>query len=344
MPPRYTIRLALSIPSSPVRWPRGWKPALIVVIDTEEEFDWTAPLDREATSVRAMAHAGRAQRIFDEFRIRPTYVVDYPVASQPDGYGPLRDIFNDGRCDIGAHLHPWVNPPHEEEVSLYNSYAANLPLPLAAEKLRRLGEAIEANLGQKPRAYKAGRYGIGDTMIPLLKDLGYQVDLSMAPPFDYSSDGGPDFSQFPSDCHWMGEGTDLLGIPTTGAFAGWAHRAAPALYRAATGRLGSRLRAAGLLARAGAVDRLRLSPEEFTHAEHRKLTRFLLDRGAGVLTFSFHSPSLDPGRTPYVRSEADLSSFLDSLRRYFDYFFGEVGGRAMTAVEVKLLLESEKPS
>lgn len=336
--------LSLPAPNTFVKYPPGWKPTLIVVIDTEEEFDWTAPLDRNATTVRAMAHVGRGQKIFDSYGIRPTYTIDYPVASRPEGWKPLHEIWSDGRCDIGSHLHPWVTPPHEEEVNLYNSYAANLPIPLVREKLRRLGDQIQANFGYRPRAFKAGRYGMSDSMIPVLKDLGYEVDLSTAPPFDYRGDGGPDYTRFPIDGFWMNEGRRLLSLPTTGAFAGWAGGAAPLLYGAATSGIGAKVRAAGILARLGAVDRIRLSPEDFTHAEHRKVTRFLLDQGVGVLTFSFHSPSLDPGRTPYVRTEADLSRFLDSFRKYFDYFFGEAGGRTLTAVEVKRLLENGKAS
>ena len=38
-----------------------------------------------------------------------------------------------------------------------------------------------------------------------------------------------------------------------------------------------------------------------------------------VLMFSFHSPSLAPGYTPYVRSEDDLAQLYDWWRRIFAY-------------------------
>jgi hypothetical protein len=213
-------------------------------------------------------------------------------------------------------------------------------MALASAKLERLGEAIGEAFGTRPRSYKAGRYGIGDAMVPILAEQGFEVDLSTAPPFDYGADGGPDFTRSPLDCFRMGPpGKPLLGIPTTGAYVGWApEELAPALHRAAAGRVGSALRAPGILARLGAVDRLRLSPEAFTPAEHRKLTRFLLARGVGVFAFTFHSPSLEPGNTEFVPDRAALDSFLDSFRRYFDFFLGELGGRAMTAIEVRRAL------
>src|SRR5262245_33737628 len=107
--------------------PHDARPHLFVVVDTEEEFDWGAPYERANTSVTAMRHIARCQRIFDRFGIKPIYVVDYPVASQPDGYLPLLEILRDNRCDIGAHLHPWVNPPYDEPLSVRNSFTMNLP-------------------------------------------------------------------------------------------------------------------------------------------------------------------------------------------------------------------------
>jgi hypothetical protein len=35
--------------------------------------------------------------------------------------------------------------------------------------------------------------------------------------------------------------------------------------------------------------------------------------------FSFHSPSLQPGHTPYVRDEAELDAFYDWWRGVFEY-------------------------
>jgi hypothetical protein len=37
--------------------------------------------------------------------------------------------------------------------------------------------------------------------------------------------------------------------------------------------------------------------------------RVAIGEGVRVLNFSFHSPSLVPGHTPYVRDRADLAAF-----------------------------------
>src|SRR5262250_2430572 len=95
-------------------------PRCVVIIDAEEDFDWSNGYSRQNVSVRSMREIGKVQEVFDMFGVTPVYVVDYPVASQPDGYRPLQEIHASGRCLIGAHLHPWVNPPFDEVVSCRN--------------------------------------------------------------------------------------------------------------------------------------------------------------------------------------------------------------------------------
>ena len=318
--------------------PDGHPPVLLVTIDAEEEFDWAQPFDRRNTAVTSMRGVPHAQVVFDRFGIRPTYVIDYPVASQPAGAGPLREIARDGRCTIGAHLHPWVCPPFDEQVNARNSFPGNLPRELEAAKLQQTVRAIESAFGAPPRCYQAGRFGIGPNTAALLEEQGFEVDFSVCPPFDYSAEGGPDFSRFGCETYWFGERRLLLGIPLTGAYVGWVQGGAHALYRAATTPAARRLHAPGVLARIAAVDRLRLSPEGFTPRHHRRLTEHLLQLGVRVFVWSFHTPSLVPGNTPYVTSEAELGVFLDRFREYFDYFLGEIGGVAMTPMELKAAL------
>jgi len=317
--------------------PPAQPPILLVVVDTEEERNW-GDYDRSQTSVTAMRRIQSAQRLFDSFGIRPTYVIDYPVASQPEGFEPLKEIASSGRAVIGAHLRPWVNPPYVEAVTPYNSYPGNLAAPLEAAKLKILADTIAHTTGARPVVYKAGRYGIGPHTARILADQCFEIDLSVSPAYDYRHDGGPDFSDCSAHPYWFGPESRLLEIPCTGGFVGFLSGGAPRLHRLAANPSLRWTRLPGILSRLGALDRLRLSPEGFGPRDHRRLTRALLDRGVRVLTFSFHSPSLEPGCTPYVRSEAGLTAFLDSCRRYFDFFLGELGGVSMTPLELKRLV------
>ena len=169
-----------------IRLPRETPPQLVVVVDTEEEFDWNAEPDAGANRVTAMEHIGRVQDIFNEYGIRPCYVIDYPVASQSQGYSLLREYAQKGQCEIGAHLHPWVNPPQEEPLSRSNMYPGNLNKSLERQKLQILRDTIQENFGSRPVAYKAGRYGFGPNTTGILQELGFDIDLSICPPLDSS--------------------------------------------------------------------------------------------------------------------------------------------------------------
>ncbi len=322
-------------PSDYCNIPAHEKPRLLVVIDTEEEFDWSGNFSRGNTSVQSMQWIGRVQTIFDEYGITPVYVIDYPVASQPNGYEPLADIHRDQRCIIGTHLHPWVNPPFEEIVNRKNSFAGNLPMTLEKTKLLVLTECIEEHFGRRPTVYKAGRYGVGPHTTTILEELGYEIDLSVCPYMNYASEEGPDYSEYSPWPFWFGKEKQLLELPLTVGYTGWLRHLGPALHPLVTNAFLTSLRVPGILARLNVLNKSWLSPEGYPSSEHRQLVQTLYNAGLRVFSFAFHSPSVEPGHTPYVRSKADLDDFLGRLRRFFDFFFGETQGVASTPLLLK---------
>ena len=319
--------------NKPIKFPNESKPQLMVVIDTEEEFDWSAPADRAATSVTAMEHIAVVQDIFDLYGIIPCYVVDYPVASQSAGFSELKRIMMDGRCEIGTHLHPWVNPPFDEELNNRNTFPGNCDPQIEHEKLQLLTEQIQKTFDFDPKIYKAGRYGFGPNTTRILKNLGYEIDLSFCPPVDYRNLEGPDYSDCHAEPFWLDAEKQLLEIPITGAFIGWSGAFAKPLYNFSQNF--PSLKMPGVFSRLGLVDRLMLSPEGFNTKEHIALTKGLYHKGVRTFTWSFHSPSVVSGKTPYVNNQADLDEFLDRFKRFFDYFFGELGGQATTPTKLK---------
>lgn len=319
-------------------------PVLTVLVDVEEEFDWSGGFRRENRGVEHMADIERGHEVFDPFGIKPVFVVDHPVADDPAAAGRLATLAAEGRCEIGAHQHPWVCPPFDEHVNGRHSFPGNLPRVLEAAKLACLADTLEERVGVRPTVYQAGRYGVGPNTASILEEQGFEVDLSASPPFDYRGEDGPDFSDWSPEPYWFGEQRRLLGLPMTGAWVGFAGKAAAPLHAAATRPLGLALRLPGILSRLGAVDRLRLSPEGFGAGDMRRLTDALLLRGVRTFALSFHSPSLVPGHTEYVRTADDLARLLEACREYFRYFFGELGGVTMSALELKSHLEEQAAS
>ena len=274
----------------------------LVFVDTEEEFDWTQPRRRDATATTAVAALPTAHRYLAGHGIAPTYLVDYPVASDPAAVAVLRPLLEAGECVIGAQLHPWVNPPHDEALTVANSFVGNLPEATERAKLAALTDRIAAAFGVRPYIYRAGRYGVGAASARLLEEAGYRLDVSVRALFDYSAEGGPDFSRHGIAPCRIGAARRLLELPLTSTYVGVARRAGAWLYPA-TGRIRF---ARGLLSRSGLLNRVSLTPEGTPLPDALRAIRTLLDDGCSLLSISFHSPSVEPGHTPYVRTNADL--------------------------------------
>ena len=289
LPPRADARIAL---------PDSLGRRFVIFADAEEEFDWKGPFRREATSTEAIDALPHANRFFTDRNCIPTYLVDWPVVANPDSAAAMRAMADDGACDIGTQLHPWVNPPFDEAITRENSYAGNLPIALERAKLQTLTDKILQETGVRPAVYRAGRYGIGANTAALLAEAGYRLDVSVRATFDYRTQGGPDFSQHPVWPWSVGHG--VYEVPLTAT---------------TTGLLRDKLRvqdyapARGMLARLGLFDRVPLTPEGVRLHDALIAIRQLLDSGHQLFSLSFHTPTVVPGHTPYVRNAADLKKF-----------------------------------
>jgi hypothetical protein len=319
---------------TPLAEPPDKKPELFVIVDTEEEFDWTAPFARENVGVTAIAEAFRLQNVAGAYGLRPTYVVDYPVASTPASAETLAGFAANGECHIGAHLHPWVTPPFDEPVTREMSFACNLGPGLERAKIEALTEMIETRMRIRPRVYKAGRYGFAESTAGILESLRYDVDASVIPHMDFSAEKGPDFTGFSVRPATFGRSRRMLELPCTLDFVGAARRIGASLHRVASARVLEPVRAVGILSRSGLVNKVMLSPEGNTLDEMKALTRALLADGVRTFALTFHSPSLKPACTPYVRTTAERDAFVATIDRYFDYFFAEVGGKPTSAGDI----------
>src|SRR3546814_1261105 len=87
----------------------------------------------------------------------------------------------------------------------------------------------------------------------------------------------------------------------------------------------------GVLARSGLLERIRLTPEGVDLAANRRLTRSLYDQGCRIFSFTYHSPSLVPGMTPYVSSQRELADFLDGMDGFFAFFRRELRSEEHTS-------------
>lgn len=311
--------------------PRFW-----VTIDTEEDFDWAAPFVRTGYGLASVPALAECQAYFERAAVRPIYLVDWPIVADDRAVEILGTAQDGGRCEIGAQLHPWVNPPYDEDVNERNSYTGNLPADLQRAKMTALRDAIQGRFGIAPTVYRAGRYGLGPDSAAMLAELGFCCDTSVRSGFDYRAGHGPDYRAAPLHPWWVAtaQGT-MLEIPVTTVFGGFFGNAGRGIYHRVA-RNGTHAGAA--LARLGLVERIALTPEGIPAERACRAIDIAVEARLPVLNFSFHSPSLQPGNTPYVRSSADLALFY----RWWDVVLDHLARRgveATTAAEIWAMAE-----
>ena len=308
---------------------------LTVTIDTEED-NW-GELHRPSYTVENIARIPRLQDLFLRRAVRPTYLISYPVATSKSGIEILGRYRDEGLCEIGAHPHPWNTPPLEEDRTQVNSFICNLPPSLQYEKIRTLTDTIAANFGARPTSYRSGRWGFNDEVARNLLRLEYTVDTSIFPAWDWGPDG-PDFRTYSHEPYLYRSSVEpvtskpLLEVPATvGLLQGTGALTRTAYHGIRRLPLGERVLA--VLRRMGVLTHVCLSPEVESAANMIRLATRVMERGGTVVNVFFHSPTLLEGRTPFVRTSAELEDFIARIDAFL-VFAQSAGLRPATMSEL----------
>jgi len=79
-------------------------------------FDWNGPFIRTSSALHRCGHSKSASRL-RTLTGHSDLSGRFPGRSQDEGRGPLKELLEAKQCEIGAQLHPWVNPPFVEVIS-----------------------------------------------------------------------------------------------------------------------------------------------------------------------------------------------------------------------------------
>ncbi len=296
--------------------------AVYITIDTEED-QW-GEYYSSGYSVENVYIIPELQELFDRYGAIPTYLIDYPVIIDKKAQKIIQKIYKDGRCGIGSHCHPWNTPPFKEEISTNNSMLCNLPYDLVLEKIQTLNKALEEHWGFTPTCFRAGRWGLNETVARCIYESGYKVDTSVTPFYSWKEYGGPDFSDAPIDCYKFNPNAILtkdpnglmLEVPVTIGFYQKNYKFwASIRERIMKSRL-SRYHMIGILDRLRILNLRWLSPEMCSGKEMVLLAKAAMRNGYQFLNMSFHSTSLLPGRSPFVRTKSDIKRFLNDIETF----------------------------
>ncbi len=316
--------------------------ALIITVDTEEEFDWGAPFNRNNRSVNNLQFQEPFLTFCQSKGVKPVYLIDYPVLENSEAVQFLKQKADANVIDLGTHLHPWVNPPYyENNDEAYASYGCNLTLEQEFKKLSLLTSKFSEAFGFQPKMFKAGRYGLGKNTAKILSDLGYEIDFSIFARADFSHKFGPDFRKFnyePFEIH-----KNLLEIPVTADYSGILSGFKP-LRKLVKSHYSDHFKIRGLLSKLKLCNLIPLSPEFSSLKEMQTVARNALMKKHEVLHFTFHSSTFMPGATEYVKNQADLDFFLLTIQEFINYLTSFSDINFLSASEIRKYLLFQKKS
>ena len=300
------------------------KPTVLFVlsIDTEEEWDWSGPFPQQEFSVDNVCHLPEFQRLCDDLGIKPTYFVDYAVADNDQAAAILRAPLQADKCEIGAHLHPWCNPPYFGYIGEKESHVVNLPIEQVEQKLDKLVTRLQQQFGQLPRSFRTGRWGINDKVLQLLVKYNFTLDSSIYPFFQnefFSCQGAPLRPYWPSLDNPLQEDKQQQQIFELPVTAGFNHRnfaLCEKLYRAMEHPLLDWSHMIGVAWRTKLLRKSYLSPELYDVPTMLGLSKTALANQTPVLHMFMHSSSLIDNKNSLVGNNDAYQYITEALKSY----------------------------
>ena len=290
---------------------------VLLGVDTEADDQWSAA-GRDKIALRNIPELPRLQKLCNRYGVRPTYLVTYEVARDPASRSVLRELAQEGRCEIGSHHHPWTTPPPSDG----HLFPLNLDLEQFRSQLRALTEAVGEVTGESPVSYRSGRNGFTGSHVGVLESLGYTVDSSVDPFFNERTKGGPSFAGARLEPYFV-SGEDprragasrLLEIPISSAL----NRRLPHRLEEAYADFTPSYTFRRVLRLLRLVRPIWLRPSYSKTEDMLWLAAHLLKTQTPVANIIFHSSELLPGGSPYNTTHEDVENFYKNLEALLSF-------------------------
>jgi hypothetical protein len=288
---------------------------LCVTLDTEVDRD---PLWRISNPVSFSSITRGIPELltplFRKYGVKPTYLLSAEVMEDAESVTVLAELQHRGAAELGTHLHAeFVEPQRtlfrESMAGLHADATQNqLSAGLEEEKLQNLTTSFARSFGQRPTAFRAGRFAMGEHTLPILAKLGYCVDSSVTPGiyWDYP-EGVVDYRRSNVEPEWRAFGEKkVLELPVSirpqGPLAPFV-RDLPNFSRRAVLKLSGRF-----------TDYCWLRPSFSSGAEMIAVKK---SSSLPFMVMMLHSMELIPKASPYAQTEADVHRILQNMEQFF---------------------------
>ena len=304
----------------------------IITVDTEADNEWKRSANSQVENIKFLP---RFQALCERYNFKPTYLLTYDVVQDSEAVAILKPWQDKGQAEIGAHLHPWINPPMTKERDWevkHHRFPHELNDYELKSKLENLTNTIRDKFHIMPKSFRAGRWGFDKRVAKELLRLNYLVDCSITPKVDWSStvgdpkgSGGPNFRDYQvapyfldiDDVSQKGK-SSLLEVPMTILFSSTFKKEnfvlgntflklPDSFFKKVINRLFFRQKW------------LRVFPNSKTK-DWQKLYTSAKQNGLPVMEFMIHSSELMPGGSPYAKDQQAVEFTYQQIEDMFKFF------------------------
>jgi hypothetical protein len=300
------------------------RPVFLITVDVEGDNLWARP---RVITTRNAACLARFQALCEASGLRPTYLVNYEMATSPVFQEIGRDVLRRGSAEIGVHLHAWNTPPLvalTPDDLAHQPYLIEYPETVVRQKVRFMTDLLGETFGLAVVSHRAGRWAFNEIYARALVASGYRVDCSVTPGVSWRAHkgdprgaGGSDYTRFPREPYFVnledvGRPGDspLLEIPMTIVPTG-----APALP--GVRRYAERVPVARRLVSRLAPQVRWLRPDRRNGSRLVRLVTDAVRERCTCLEFMLHSSELMPGGSPLFPRQADVERLYEDLAGLF---------------------------
>ena len=306
----------------------------IITVDVEEDDPWKRQEQIETVNSR---YIPRFQELCNRYQFKPTYLCSYEMVMCDMFKRFIKQVLQEEKAEVGAHLHPWRCPPIVELTGhdyKYLPYPHEYPENLIHEKLSTLTQSIRNNLAIPPRSYRAGRWGLVSSHIPILEDLGFRVDSSITPKVSWKDTpglpggaGGIDFSSADLHPHFLNydenreKRSRILEVPVTILFPVRLFNSWNIQWKFFINNRNRLLKKI--------IGRLGLAPQWFRPYAYMGIgdliNIFKKARGINLpcVNLMFHSNELMPGGSPYHLDQKAVDALYEKFEKLFQFLYEE---------------------
>ncbi len=319
----------------------------LLSVDTEEEWDWEGEFPESDFSVENLQRLPDFQQYCEGNGIRPCYFVDYPAAALLSKQTAFMQSVERSTCELGAHLHPWANPPYFGKPTESNSHVVNLPIEQVEQKLDALMTMFKDNLSYQPKAFRTGRWGISEDIMHLLYTRGFDIDSSVYPFYKnnyFDCYGSPLIPYWPDTQNVLtkGQQRNIIELPVTVGFNRTPFQRSAKIHDATQHPLLQTCKITALLWHTNLLKKIYLSPEVSDTTSMIQLAEASIKSGHNCLHMFFHSSNLITNSTGFFKTDNAYELIVKRISKVLAHLQQRYHVQFMTPSEYKIHLSNNQ--